>query len=126
MLEEMKSWSSIALNLIALAGVIKLWINQGEKSLEKDVTSITERISKAEAKLIEYDRRIQTVEGDMRHMPDRDTAHKLELALAQISGRLDSMDAQIEGRMTAMDERLKPIAATSERLHELLMEQAKR
>lgn len=112
-------WVSFVLALIALLTQVKGWMSSGEKRID-------ERLTKAENKLIEYDRRIQTVEGDMRHLPDRDTAHKLELALAQISGRLDSMDAQIEGRMTAMDERLKPIAATSERLHELLMEQAKR
>ncbi len=115
MLEEMKSWSSIALNLIALAGVIKLWINQGEKSLEKDVTSITERITKAEAKLIEYDRRIQNLEGELGHMPKATALHELEL-------NMEKLNAQI----AVLTESLKPIRANAELINDLLREQVKK
>lgn len=95
MLEEMKSWSSIALNLIALAGVIKLWINQGEKSLEKDVTSITERISKAETKLIDHDRRIQSVVDELKHLPDKDTVTDIRLAMAELKGTVATLGESV-------------------------------
>ena len=94
-----------SLNLIVL---IKSIMSAGEKKLD-------ERLAKAESKLVEHDRRVQTVEGEMKHMPDRDMAHRLELAVEKMSGRLDTMA-----------ETLKPIRSTSERMNELLVEQAKK
>ncbi len=96
------------LSVIALATQVKSILSSGEKKLD-------ERLAKAEGKLVEYDRRIQNIEGEMRHMPDRDMAHRLELTMEKISGRLDTLD-----------ERLKPIAATSGRLQEFLLEQAQK
>ena len=101
-------WLGAALAIIALLGHAKNFFGSGEKTLGA-------RMEKAEAKLIEHDRRVQAIEGEMRHLPDRDSAHRLELTMEKISGRLDTLD-----------ERLKPIAATSDRLHELLMEQARK
>jgi hypothetical protein len=94
-----------SLNLIAH---VRTMLSQGEKKLD-------ERLTKAEHKLIEHDRRVQSLEGEIKHLPDRETAHRLELALTKISGRLDTLD-----------ERLNPIAATSGRLQEFLLEQAQK
>lgn len=105
---EILPYTSLALAIIALLGHAKGYFSSGEKTL-------TSRVDKAETKLIEYDRRIQAVEAEIQHLPDKDTAHKLELALIQISGRLDTLD-----------ERLNPIAATSVRLQEYLLDQAKK
>ena len=82
-------------------------MSQGEKKLD-------ERLAKVETKLVEHDRRIQAVESEMKHLPDRDMAHRLELAVEKMSGRLDTMA-----------ETLKPIRATTERMNELLMDQGK-
>jgi len=54
-------------------------------------------------------------ENDMKHLPDRDSQHRMELSLADMNGKF-----------SALEERLKPIAQTSERLHELLLEQARK
>jgi predicted nucleic acid-binding Zn-ribbon protein len=94
-----------SLNLIAH---VRTMLSQGEKKLD-------ERVTKLEHKLIEHDRRVQTLEGEMKHLPDRATLHTLDVALTKISGRLDTLD-----------ERLKPIAATSGRLQEYLLEQAQK
>lgn len=72
-------------------------------------------INKMYGDLAKHDRRIQTVEGEMKHLPDRNAHHRMELSLTEMNGRF-----------SALEEKLKPIAATSERLHELLMEQAKK
>ncbi|SIR41199.1 Protein of unknown function [Rhizobium sp. RU35A] len=98
----------LAVSIFNLIAHIRTIMSSGEKKLD-------ERLTKAEGKLIEHDRRVQALEGEIKHLPDRETAHKLELALAQISGRLDTLD-----------ERLKPIAATSGRLQEFLLEQAQK
>jgi hypothetical protein len=98
---------ALALSSLNLVAHIRTMLSSGEKRLD-------ERLVKAEQKAIEYDRRIQAIEGELKHLPDRDMAHRLELALEKMSGRMDTMA-----------ETLKPIRATSERMNELLMEQAK-
>ncbi len=103
---EISQYLGLALAVIALLGHAKGYFSSGEKTL-------TERTKKAEQTLIQHDRRIQAVEAELKHIPDRDTAHRLELTMEKISGRLDTLD-----------ERLKPIAATNARLQEFLLEQA--
>lgn len=112
-------WITAALSIIAFLTAIK-------NILGSPTRENAEKIAKHEQKLIEHDRRIQTLESDIRHLPNRDTAHNLEIALTQISGRLNSMEAEISGRLNAMDERLNPIAATSVRLQEFLLDQVKK
>lgn len=101
-------WISLALSAIALATVVKGWVSSGEKEntkaigrLDKDLTGLSTRV--------------QTIEGELRHLPDRDSTHRLELALEKMNGQLSSMD-----------ERLKPVAAIGERLQELLIQQVKK
>ncbi len=99
---------SLVIAIIAIAGHAKGWINSGEKQIKDAVEGHAK-------KLTEHDRRVQSLENEIKHLPDRDSQHRMEIALAQMNGRF-----------AALEEKLKPIAATSERLHELLMEQAKK
>ncbi|WP_137136629.1 DUF2730 family protein [Rhizobium sp. FKY42] len=99
---------ALAVSVLNLIAHIRTMMSQGEKKLD-------ERLAKVETKLVEHDRRIQAVESEMKHLPDRDMAHRLELAVEKMSGRLDTMA-----------ETLKPIRATTERMNELLVEQAKK
>ncbi|MGD9476131.1 DUF2730 family protein [Shinella sp. G-2] len=98
-------WIGLSISIFTLFGLVRNALTSGEKKLE-------ERLTKTESKLIDHDRRIQTVEGEMKHLPDRETAHNLQISMERIAGRLDTMD-----------ERLKPIAATNHRLQEYLLEQ---
>ncbi len=56
-------------------------MSQGEKQLD-------ERLSKVEAKLVEHDRRIQSVEGDMKHLPNKDTVNKLQVDMTDLKGQI--------------------------------------
>lgn len=70
--------------------------------------------------------RIQQLESDVKHLPDRDHAHKMELAVEKMSGALQSLDARLSGRMDVISEKLEPIAAIGDRWQELILEQAKK
>lgn len=109
---------ALLLSSINLFAAIRTLLSAGEKKLD-------ERLSKAESKMIEYDRRIQALENEVKHLPDRDTTHRIEMTMTQIMGRLDAQDAALAGRFSAMDERLKPIQAIGERLQDVLIEQAR-
>ncbi|MEH3091991.1 MAG: Clp protease [Agrobacterium cavarae] len=109
---------ALALSTLNLFAAIRGIMSEGEKKLDQ-------RVTKAESKLVEYDRRIQALENEIKHLPDRATTHRIEMTMAQIMGRLDSQDATLAGRFAAMDERLKPIQAIGERLQDVLIEQAR-
>lgn len=105
---DLAPYLALVLAAIALLTQVKGILSSGEKKLD-------ERMVKVETKLTEHDRRIQTVENDMKHMPDRDTAHRLELNLEKLATQV-----------ATLNERVKPIAATNERMMELLLEQGKK
>lgn len=100
-------WIGAALSIIALGTQLKAIMSSGEKKLD-------ERLTKAENSLVGYDRRIQTVEGEIKHLPTREAQHQIEISLEKINGRLDTLA-----------ESLKPIKHNGEMLNELLREQVK-
>lgn len=77
-------WVGAALSIIALGTQLKAIISSGERKLE-------ERVSKVEVKLIEHDRRVQAVENEMKHLPDRETVHKLQIDLTEMKGQMATM-----------------------------------
>ena len=107
-LQQLMPWISAAIAIITLITLIKNSLTSGERKLD-------ERMTKVETKMIDYDRRIQTIQSELNHMPNKETAHNLQIAMERIVGRLDTMD-----------ERLRPIASTNHRLQEYLLEQAKK
>lgn len=101
-------WLSLVLAAIALLGHAKNFFGSDGKEATKDIKILKELLAA-------HDSRIQGVENEIRHLPDRDSQHRVELALTEMNGRF-----------AALEERLKPVVNTSERLHELLLEQAKK
>lgn len=97
---------ALALSSLNLIAHVRTMMSSGEKKLD-------DRLTKVEIKLIEHDRRIQTIENEMKHLPDRDSQHRMELQLSDMNGKF-----------TALEERLKPIAAVSIRLQEFMLDQA--
>lgn len=110
---EAAPYLALALATITFVGQIKSFFSSGEKQLAADIAKSETEIAGAVEKLVEHDRRIQSIESDLKHLPDRDMAHRLEIGMEKVSGRLDTLD-----------ERLKPIDNLSRRLQEFLIEQA--
>ena len=90
--------ASCSTNVISIAMHIKAFLSSGEKEL-------SERSSGHEKKLTEHDRRIQALESDMKHLPDRETTHRIEMTMTKIMGRMDSQEIALAGRFEALDER---------------------
>lgn len=65
-------------------------------------------------KVDKQEERIARLEGEVAHMPDKDSAHRMEMAIARLEGRLETMD-----------ERLKPVASMAARMQDYLMETGK-
>lgn len=105
---------SIDALLLALAGptvafatlAYTIW-SQRRKANADQLAAIDERVRRSETRLTQ-------IEGQIETLPGRDATHRLELSLAEMRGDLK-----------ALTERISPMAATSARLQEFLLEQVK-
>lgn len=112
----------------ALAAGLSIWNfvqspskkNEGEIQTLRQSVDLLRREVAAENNVIDdkvavLSGRLQLLEGEIRHLPDRDAAHRLEMAVERLNGRIETLD-----------ERLKPVASIADRMQELLIEQSKR
>lgn len=73
------------------------------------------RLASLEGRVHGLEERASRTESRLEYVPDKDAAHRLEVAIARL-----------EGRMETLDERLKPVAAMASRVHERMFEEAVR
>ncbi|MBX8802510.1 DUF2730 family protein [Ochrobactrum sp. MR28] len=114
-LEPFVPWLAFILSFSALAtNVWSVFTSPSRRNAEE--------IGKIKTDQAAQDRRIQTVEAELKHVPDSKTIHKLELLLEKLNGRLDSID----GRFDTVDEKLKPIQSATERMNDALLAQGRK
>jgi TolA-binding protein len=82
--QEIVLYLNLALSSLALLGHAKGYFSSGEKKLEG-------RVETLERHQVDHDRRIQSVEGEIKHMPDKDSFQKMQLDLAELKGQINSM-----------------------------------
>lgn len=130
-LQILMPWLVAANTIIALATALYAGLTSGAKQTAKDLADHKEEIAKTveelerairiagEANVSRFnlqEMKIGIMEEAIKHLPDAGQTHRrLELALAQLTGRMENID-----------QRLKPVAAISDRLQAFLLEQAKR
>lgn len=81
---------------------LKPWI---ESKSSKEHTDVLQK------KVELIDKRVTTVESELKHLPDKDTTHRLEITLKDLGNEV--------GRLS---ERIKPVAAMADRIQEALVE----
>lgn len=113
--EELKTWLAVILGALALLGHLKGYFSSGEKQLSDNLKSAMTAFVEAKEQIEDHERRIQTIETEMRHLPDSESQHRIELNLKDVSNRID-----------VLAERLEPLAAVTVRLQTYLLDQAKR
>jgi len=74
----------------------------------------TGRVGSVEGRVHQVEERLSRAESRLEHMPDKDATHRLEMAIARLEGHLETMD-----------ERLKPVAAMANRVHEKMFEETR-
>lgn len=125
-LKDIVLYVSLFLNTANAIALVKSFFSSGEKQLGEKISKVEGKTDANEKKLTDHDRRIQALESEIKHLPDRETTHRIEMTMTTIMGRLDAQDAVLAGRFEALDERLKPIQAIGERLQDALVKQAER
>lgn len=74
--------------LLGIANTIWTWLSKGG-------AAISAKLKQMEEKLIGHDRRIQTIEGELKHLPNKEDVHELRLLVTEIKGQLNTADAEL-------------------------------
>ncbi|MGO4558309.1 DUF2730 family protein [Mesorhizobium sp. 2RAF21] len=114
MVELLAPWISLALSVIALMTIVYRWFTSGEKKNAEDLTDHRDKVSKSlEAvgqSIAAHDRRIQAVEADLKHLPDKDSVNELKLTMAKLEGtvgRLDESLSSVQRTVLRIDDWLR-------------------
>jgi hypothetical protein len=120
---DISPWFTIALASASLIGTLWAIISKPGAKAQEDVQRLSAIVAdKAEQiEFAELEERVRVTEGqlaavraDLQHLPDKDTSHRMEMAIARLEGRLETMD-----------ERLKPVAAMASRMQDFMLEEAR-
>ncbi|MBI1201476.1 MAG: DUF2730 family protein [Rhodopseudomonas sp.] len=105
--------------VVSAGTLIYTIVSTRSKATAEKVHSIERRVDAVED-------RATRLESDMKHVPDKDSAYRIELTLQELRGQLSTMSAEMRGQMNTLAERVEPISKVSDRLQEFLLEQAER
>ncbi|PYE86897.1 DUF2730 family protein [Phyllobacterium leguminum] len=94
-MEELRTWSGPVASLLAIGGIIYTWLTASSKANEGKITD-------HEEKLIEHDRRIQSLESELKHLPSKDDFNGLLLAVEQVKSGLGRLEESHDGVKAAM------------------------
>lgn len=94
----------IASVFIGLANLLYTAISNRRKADSEVVARLFERLD-------DSDRRITTLESDIKHVPDKDGMHAIQNTVTELAGKVE-----------VLTERLKPVTAMATRLQDALIE----
>lgn len=126
--EEIAKWASLLAVMMSIGSVLWGWLTSGgakalveTRQVRDEMRAIDSRVARIENdgqhlpkrdELRALEARTVRLENELLHLPDREQTHRLELSIAELKGHI-----------TGLDERLKPVAAISDRLQEFLLNQ---
>ena len=113
MILDFNTAATIAALLISALALWRSFRKDRSEADDKKLADFDERIKAMSGKVEKTEDRVAAVEGELRHLPDKDVTHRLELALSEI-----------KTEMRGVSERMKPMGAMVERVHEALVERA--
>jgi len=88
-MDDLKDYAGFIAVCISIGSTFWMWLTAGSRSN-------TEELRKVGETLDDHDRRIQGVEQEIRHMPDRETVHRLELTMKDMQAQIAAMAASAE------------------------------
>ncbi|MEX0971511.1 MAG: DUF2730 family protein [Paracoccaceae bacterium] len=91
----LKNWLSVLATVLSLGAIAYAWLTRRS-------TENSGRLSQAEKKLVEYDRRIQSIESDLKHMPDHEQIAGIRIAITKLDGGMQRVEDLISAQTRAM------------------------
>lgn len=104
---DLKDPAYVIIMLFTFGVTLYNWLTAGSRNNGTALAEVAENIEK-------LDRRISKIEGEMNHLPDKDSQHQLELHMVELLGD-----------MKTMAESQKNTTRTVSRMEEFLLQQGK-
>ncbi len=108
---------SVSLLFSVMTALFSWWRTREDRAAKQitDLRAETELSAKESAKkVMQIELEMQQLQHRLDNVPSAETMHRLELMLTETNGRLGMID-----------ERLRPVSAITERMQELMLEQAR-
>ena len=94
-MEVIKEWAGLIAVLMTVGTALFTWFTaSGRNAMEALKAHRKEQhdLDKAlDHKLADHDRRIQTVESELKHLPDKDSVMELKLSIADLKGTVGTL-----------------------------------
>ncbi|CZT33008.1 hypothetical protein [Rhizobium sp. 9140] len=98
-MNEVKEWLSLIAIAISLATAVWAWISAPSKKTASDLDlfrkTATEEMKILMEAVTELGRRTQTLEGELKHLPDAKAFMDMRLAIEQQTGKLGRMEESL-------------------------------
>ncbi|NOR63265.1 MAG: DUF2730 family protein [Rhodobacteraceae bacterium] len=107
-----KEWGGAIAVFLSIGGIIYAWLTRRSKENTETIKAMGEELSARlkviEKKQVNYDRRIQHLEDNFKHLPTREQISELKVALAQVSTTVDNTNQTITRMETDIRDFRKP------------------
>lgn len=88
--DGLKDWLGVVALAISLLTSVYAWITFKAKAN-------AEHLKAVDAKLVDLDRRVQSIESELKHLPNKDDVNELKLGMAQLDGTVGRLDESLSG-----------------------------
>jgi peptidoglycan hydrolase CwlO-like protein len=88
--DGLKDWLGVVALAISLLTSVYAWITSKAKAN-------AEHLKAVDAKLVDLDRRVQSIESELKHLPNKDDVNELKLGMAQLDGTVGRLDESLSG-----------------------------
>lgn len=106
--EDITGWASFVAIILSIGSLIWGWLTSGGAKALVETRSLRDEMRSLDVRVIR-------LENELPHLPSREQTHALQLSLLELKGDIGKLD-----------ERLKPVAAISDRLQDFLITQTAR
>jgi hypothetical protein len=89
-IDDLRDLLSVAAALIATGGAIYAWLTARSKANSGALREL-------EREHREVEHRVTSVEGDIRHLPDKESVHALQLAISEMRGSMGRIEESLGG-----------------------------
>ncbi len=99
MIDEVMKWLGLASLLISIGTVLWSGLSSGEKAVATDLAKFKEHQGKHDEEvddaIVGLAARVQSLESEMKHLPDKDSVVDLKLAMAELKGTVGRLDESL-------------------------------
>lgn len=110
MIQTLNSWLGLVALLLAIVNTIWIWLRTSGADNAAKFKEIEEDVEQKHAEVCEdlknHDRRIQALEGEMKHLPSQEAVSALTISITELNGKLGIFDAEM-GSLTRTVRRIE-------------------